>query len=100
MLASFSNVPTKLRFTKYRKRTTIPGRFELTHTSPNKPGTAVLKAVTDGRLSPAQLEAARKVLRRKLKKVGTIKAYTFPSVAITKKSVGVRMGKGRSAVAD
>jgi large subunit ribosomal protein L16 len=49
-------------------------------------------------ISFKQLEAARRVLRRKLKKEGNIWIRVFTGIPITKKSLGTRMGKGKGPV--
>lgn len=97
-MSNFFNIPIKLKFKRFRKAVTFSNQPELTFNSINKPNSAWLKATSSGRLSSAHLEAARKVLRRKLKKTGTISAYAFPLISITKKPLAVRMGKGRGAI--
>jgi len=98
MLSSFFNIPTKLKFKKFHKSSTFSLQPELSFISPTRGNVVVLKATTSGRLSSAHLEAARKVLRRKLKKTGTINSFAYPSISITKKPLAVRMGKGKGAV--
>lgn len=97
-MSSFFNIPIKLKFKKFRKSVTFSNQPELSFNSSVHSNSAWLKATTSGRLSSAHLEAARKVLRRKLRKVGTISAYAFPLTSITKKPLAVRMGKGRGAI--
>lgn len=53
-----------------------------------------LKILTNGLLSSIILEASRKTIRKKLKKIGNIKINIFPNIPLTKKSSGIRMGKG------
>jgi large subunit ribosomal protein L16 len=57
-----------------------------------------MKAVTSGYLSNRQLEAARKVIIRRIKKVGKIWIRVFPDVPITKKGLEMPMGKGKGDV--
>lgn len=54
-----------------------------------------LKALESGKLTYKQIEACRKSLRRDMKKKGKIFIRVFPYHSITKKSVGIRMGKGK-----
>lgn len=97
-MSSFFNIPIKLKFKRFRKKVTFSQQPELSFNSGIKPNSAYLKATSSGRLSSSHLEAARKVLRRKLRKTGTIHAHVFPLISITKKPLAVRMGKGRGAI--
>jgi large subunit ribosomal protein L16 len=98
MVANFSNIPFKLKFKKFRKRSTFSTQPELSFNQSIGPNTVILKATSPGRLDASNLEAARKVLRRKLKKTGKVDSHVFPFVSITKKPLAVRMGKGKGAV--
>ena len=57
-----------------------------------------LKAVTRGRLTARQIEAARRAMTRRVKRGGKIWIRIFPDVPITKKPIEVRMGKGKGNV--
>ncbi len=57
-----------------------------------------LKAVTRGRLTARQIEAARRAMTRHIKRGGRIWIRVFPDKPITKKPLEVRMGKGKGAV--
>lgn len=101
MFVDFFNPPSKLKFKKFQKSLTFSNKFLLNFvTSSTVRGTVFLKAVSPGRLSLKHLEAARKVIRRKMKKQGFLRAYAYPYVSITKKPLAVRMGKGKGAVDD
>ena len=101
MFVDFFNPPSKLKFKKFQKSSTFSNKFLLNFvTSSTVNGTVFLKAVSHGRLSLKHLEAARKVIRRKMKKQGFLRAYAYPYVSITKKPLAVRMGKGKGAVDD
>ncbi len=63
-----------------------------------KVGTAGLKALENGRITPRQLEATRRVISRKLPRFGTIRFYVAPEIAISKKPKEVRMGKGKGVI--
>ena len=60
-----------------------------------KEGLFALKAIEAGKLNFKQIEACRKSLRRDMKKQGGINIRVFTYHSITKKSVGIRMGKGK-----
>ncbi|WP_343189035.1 50S ribosomal protein L16 [Buchnera aphidicola (Chaitoregma tattakana)] len=57
-----------------------------------------LKAITRGRLTARQIESARKVISRLIKKDGKMWIRIFPDKPITKKPLEVRMGKGKGNV--
>lgn len=61
-------------------------------------GNAGLKALENGRLTPKQLEATRRVITRKLNRNGKIWFRVFPEIAISKKPQEIRMGKGKGLV--
>jgi len=101
MFVDFFNSPSKLKFKKFQKSSTFNNSFLLNFVaSSSVNGTVFLKAISPGRLSLKHLEAARKVIRRKMKKQGFLRAYAYPYVSITKKPLAVRMGKGKGAVDD
>jgi large subunit ribosomal protein L16 len=54
-----------------------------------------LKAVESGKIPSRTLEAVRRVLTRKFKRVGQIWIRIFPDKPITRKPLEVRMGKGK-----
>jgi large subunit ribosomal protein L16 len=101
MFVDFFNPPAKLKFKKFQKSSTFNNNFLLNFVASSTiNGTVFLKAISPGRLSLKHLEAARKVVRRKMKKQGFLRAYAYPYVSITKKPLAVRMGKGKGAVDD
>ena len=55
-------------------------------------------AIEPGRVTSRQIEAVRRLLRRRLKKQARIWIRIFPSLPITKKPEEVRMGKGKGSV--
>lgn len=57
-----------------------------------------LKATTSWYVTSRQLEAARKVIVRHIKKVGKIWMRVFPSVPMTKKWLELPMGSGKGDV--
>lgn len=57
-----------------------------------------LKSIESGRISVKELESAKKVLQKKLKRYGKIFVNIFPHYQITSKPQEVRMGKGKGDV--
>jgi large subunit ribosomal protein L16 len=60
-------------------------------------GEYALRARERCRLSSRQLEAARKVLARAVKKRGKVWIRVFPDVPVSRKPADVRMGKGKGS---
>jgi len=58
-------------------------------------GSHGLKAVSYGRISSNQIEAARKAIRRTLSKTGRMWIRVFPDRPFTAKAAEVGMGKGK-----
>lgn len=84
--------------TKYKK--TRKGKLQKFEFKSNKLkfGNAGLKALESGLINARQIEAARKVIVRKMKRKGKIWISIFPNIPITSKPTGVRMGKGKGQV--
>ena len=80
--------------TKYRKQQ--KGRNRGLATSGNRVsfGEYGMKAVTRGRVTARQIEAARRAITRKVKRGAKIWIRIFPDKPITKKPLEVRQGKG------
>ncbi len=57
-----------------------------------------LKAVTRGRLTARQIEAARRAMTRRVRRGGKIWIRVFPDKPITRKPLEVRQGKGKGNV--
>ena len=57
-----------------------------------------LKAMTSGYISNKQIEAARKVIVRHIRKIGKIWIRIFPDVPFTKKWLEMPMGTGKGDV--
>ena len=81
--------------TKYRKQQ--KGRNTGIATRGNKVsfGEHGLKAVTRGRLTARQLEAARRAMSRHIKRGGRIWIRVFPDKPVSSKPAEVRMGNGK-----
>src|SRR6202795_2445593 len=57
-----------------------------------------LKAMEPERVTARQIEAARRALTRHMKRAGRVWIRVFPDVPVSKKTVEVRMGRGRGAL--
>ncbi len=87
--------PKKNKFRKQQK-----GKLRGFATSGTKVsfGQFGLKAITRGRITARQIEAARRAMTRHIKRGGKVWIRIFPDVPITKKPIEVRMGKGKGNV--
>ena len=87
--------PAKQKFRKQHK-----GRNTGIATTGNKVsfGEFGLKAITRGRITARQIEAARRVMTRHIKRGGRVWIRMFPDKPISKKPAEVRMGKGKGSV--
>ena len=57
-----------------------------------------LKATGRGRITARQIEAARRVMTRHIKRGGKVWIRVFPDVPVTAKPAEVRMGKGKGSI--
>jgi large subunit ribosomal protein L16 len=62
-------------------------------------GTTALKALKAKRILPRQIEAARRVIAKKLTKKNKMLIRIFADTPVSQKPKEVRMGKGKGAVA-
>jgi large subunit ribosomal protein L16 len=87
--------PAKQKFRKQHK-----GRNTGIATTGNKVsfGEFGLKATSRGRITARQIEAARRVMTRHIKRGGRVWIRIFPDKPISKKPAEVRMGKGKGSV--
>ena len=58
-------------------------------------GSYGLKAMTPGRITSNQIEAARKAINKAVGKTGRVWIRIFPDMPFTKKPAEVKMGKGK-----
>jgi large subunit ribosomal protein L16 len=56
-----------------------------------------LKAVTPGRISSRQIEAARRAITRHMRRAGKVWIRVFPDVPVSQKPAEVRQGKGKGS---
>ncbi|GAB4511432.1 MAG: 50S ribosomal protein L16 [Sulfuricaulis sp.] len=84
--------------TKYRKQ--MKGRNRGLALRGNKVsfGEYGLKAITRGRLTSRQIEAARRALTHFIKRGGRVWIRVFPDKPVSKKPLEVRMGSGKGNV--
>ena len=61
-------------------------------------GTYGLKATTPERVTARQIESARRVITRTMKRLGKLWIRIFPDIPVSKKPSEVRMGSGKGAV--
>ena len=83
------------KFRKYEKGRTKGIKGNQTSLQFGKYG---LKSLESGRVSARTIEAVRRVMTRKFKRVGQIWIRVFPDLPITNKPAEVRMGKGKGSV--
>src|SRR6056300_874113 len=60
-------------------------------------GSYGLKATSPDRVTARQIEAARRVITRHMKRAGRVWIRIFPDVPVSKKPTEVRMGKGKGS---
>ena len=87
--------PSRQKFRKMQK-----GRNKGIATTGNKVsfGDFGLKAIGRGRITARQIEAARRVMTRHIKRGGRVWIRIFPDKPITKRPAETRMGKGKGSV--
>lgn len=88
------SAPQKLKFKKFHKIKLSFKRTENRFFCP-KFGDYGLQAQTFGKITSAQLESGRLVIRRFSKKQAFLRISVFPYAAISKKPTSARMGKGK-----
>lgn len=84
--------------TKYRKQQKGRNKGIAHRGSTVAFGTFGLKAVTGGRVTNRQIEAARIAMTRFMKREGKVWIRIFPDKPITAKPQEVRMGKGKGSL--
>jgi len=80
---------------KYRKEQKGRNRGVATRGNKVSFGEYGLKAITRGRLTARQIEAARRAMTRHIKRGGRIWIRIFPDKPISQKPAEVRMGNGK-----
>lgn len=87
--------PKRTKFRKYQKGRTTGIKGNQSCLQFGKYG---LKSLECGRVSARTIEAVRRVMTRKFKRVGQIWVRVFPDLPVTNKPAEVRMGKGKGSV--
>ncbi|USO02406.1 MAG: 50S ribosomal protein L16 [Alphaproteobacteria bacterium] len=84
--------------TKFRKA--FKGRISGVATAGAKVsfGSFGLKALAPERITSRQIEAARRAIRRHLRRVGRLWIRVFPDIPVSKKPAEVRMGGGKGSL--
>jgi len=88
-------IPKKTKFKKQHKgriHGNAKGGSELSF------GSFGLKAMSPERVTSRQIESARRAITRHMRRAGRLWIRIFPDVPVTKKALGVRMGKGKGSV--
>jgi large subunit ribosomal protein L16 len=80
---------------KYRKEQKGRNRGVATRGNKVSFGEYGLKAITRGRLTARQIEAARRAMSRHIKRGGRIWIRIFPDKPVSQKPAEVRMGNGK-----
>ena len=84
--------------TKYRKQQKGRNRGKAMSGNRVSFGDFGLKAITRGRVTARQIEAARRAITRKVRRGAKIWIRVFPDKPVTKKPLEVRQGKGKGNV--
>jgi len=87
--------PKRTKFRKQMKGTNSGLAFNGNKVSFGEFG---LKSTEHGRITARQIEAARRVITRYVKRGGKLWIRIFPDVPVTKKPLEVRMGSGKGNV--
>jgi large subunit ribosomal protein L16 len=84
--------------TKYKKQ--FKGKLVGTTTKGHKIifGKYAIKVLEETRITSRQIEAARRIIIRKMKRLGFLWIRVFPDTPVTSKPTENRMGKGKGAV--
>jgi large subunit ribosomal protein L16 len=90
--------PKKLKFAKVFKNVSTYKLSELKCIDLDV-GIIGLKSLMSGRVRNKEMEVVKKGIRRVIKRRGKVFLKFFPSRGLTRKAVGVRMGKGKGNIA-
>lgn len=87
--------PKRTKYRKYQKGRIRGNEHRATNLNFGDYGMVALEPV---RITARQIEAARKAINRRVKKIGKLWIKIFPDIPVTSKPTEVRMGKGKGAV--
>ena len=89
--------PKKTKYNKYFKPRRLPQSWnKMKELQPML--TYSLVALESSFINYSQIEAARQIIRRTIKRRGKLEIYVLPDIGISNKSSGARMGKGKGKV--
>lgn len=86
-------IPRKFKYKKIHKNVITKNTKDLKVNVLNS-SVCGLKILKSGTISSIVFEAARRIIRRKTKKEGFLYINGFPYIPLTRKAIGLRMGKG------
>ena len=88
--------PKKVKYRRFQRKRTNPKKIRIaTRGTELNFGTYGLKALTPAHIRSNQIEAARRVIVRSMKKTGRMWIRIFPDRPWTQKAAEVGMGKGK-----
>jgi large subunit ribosomal protein L16 len=87
--------PRKIKYRKVRKGRNKGEASRGTTVSFGEHG---LRALEPARLSARQIEATRRAIIRRIRKLGSLWIRVFPDTPVTSKPTEVRMGKGKGSL--
>ena len=87
--------PKQTKFRKWRK---YQIKTIESHNTDIKFGSFGLQSLEGSHITANQIEATRRIITRKLKRLGRVWIRIFPHIPVTSKPTEVRMGKGKGAV--
>jgi large subunit ribosomal protein L16 len=88
-------IPEKTKYKKYQKRKIASIEYKPLSSYKLQHGVVGLQALENGLITPNQIESARRVLIRGIRKTGKMWIQIFPNWVVTRKAKGVRMGRGK-----
>lgn len=91
-------IPSRTKYKKYHKGVIYNQTYKNIEASNFLYGCVSLKILEGGRITSKQIEAVRSTIIKKIKKIGVLKLNVFALLAISKKPVETRMGKGKGSV--
>lgn len=86
--------PKRTKFRKFQKGHVSGILSNTTHLQFGQFG---IKVLEPGRIPARTIEAVRRVLTRKFKRIGQIWIRVFPDISVSSKPAEVRMGKGKGS---
>lgn len=87
-------IPRNTNYKKIRKNVRFKKGKDFKMNVLDNKSTCGLKVLESGTISMTVFEAVRRIIKKKTKKQGILKVNGFPNISVTKKPIGLRMGKG------